>query len=65
MGFSPTISENSLDFVLFLTSYQVREWIPIVGTMSISFDVGSKKSSVENIIDAPLEREFELECETS
>lgn len=55
MGFGPTMSENCFDFVLFLTSYQVRGWILIVGTVSISFDVGSKKSSVENIMDMPLE----------
>ncbi len=59
------MSENSFDFVLFLASDQVRGWILIVGTVSISFDVGSEKSRVENIMDAPLERELESECETS
>ncbi len=59
------MSKNSFNFILFLTSYQVRGWILIVGTMSISFNVGSEKGSMEHIMDTPLEREFQSEREMS
>ncbi len=64
MGSGPMMSKNSFNFVLFLTSYQVRGWILVVGTMSISLKVGSEKGGMENIMDTPLEWKFQLECET-